>query len=249
MDNLGFLNILTNSFKKFLTTGSRSNEKLKILHGAIATDLQQRIGIEYGVHSLGYGDGREETIGGRYIEKKADITISYRNSNIAGIAVKFVMQNYSQNSNNYFENMLGETANIRSKRIPYFQIFIIPDKMPYYDNKGNLRKWETFTLHNARKYFILSKDDINVNAHTPNKTLLFVVHLPDLQDCIRNKAEYVNAYLQMNDMKINLSNCDYGVFDSSVVLNEREFGIRKPLEKLWEWNVFSTFKGENQQVT
>ena len=32
-------------------------------------------------------------------------------------------------------------------------------------------------------------------------------------------------------------------------LRIREFGIRKSLEKLWEWNVFSIFKGENQQVT
>lgn len=220
MNNLDFLNILTNSFKKFLTTGSRSNEKLKILHGAIATDLQQRIGLEYGIQSLGYGDGREGVIDGRYIEKKADITITRGDANVAGIAVKFVMQNYSQNSNNYFENMLGETANIRSKRIPYFQIFIIPDKMPYYDNKGNLRKWETFTLHNVRKYLLLSRDDINVNAHTPTKTLLFVVHLPDLKTQITNKTEYINAYLEMNYMRIEVSNHDYGEFDSSVVLND-----------------------------
>lgn len=220
MNNLDFLNILTNSFKKFLTTGSRSNEKLKILHGAIATDLQQRIGMEYGIQSLGYGDGREGVIDGRYIEKKADITITRGDTNVAGIAVKFVMQNYSQNSNNYFENMLGETANIRSKRIPYFQIFIIPDKMPYYDNKGNLRKWETFTLHNVRKYLLLSRDDINVNAHTPTKTLLFVVHLPDLKTQITNKTEYINAYLGMNYMRIEVSNHDYGEFDSSVVLND-----------------------------
>ena len=217
---MDFLNILTNSFKKFLTTGSRSNEKLKILHGAIATDLQQRIGMEYGIQSLGYGDGREGVIDGRYIEKKADITITRGDTNVAGIAVKFVMQNYSQNSNNYFENMLGETANIRSKRIPYFQIFIIPDKMPYYDNKGNLRKWETFTLHNVRKYLLLSRDDINVNAHTPTKTLLFVVHLPDLKTQITNKTEYINAYLGMNYMRIEVSNHDYGEFDSSVVLND-----------------------------
>ena len=32
-------------------------------------------------------------------------------------------------------------------------------------------------------------------------------------------------------------------------LEKREFGIRKSLEKLWEWNVFSIFKGKNQQVT
>ena len=36
---------------------------------------------------------------------------------------------------------------------------------------------------------------------------------------------------------------------NKALLQEREFGIRKSLEKLWEWNVFSIFKGENQQVT
>ena len=63
-------------------------------------------------------------------DKKVDITITKQNKPIAGFAIKFVMQNYSQNSNNYFENMLGETANIRSNRIPYFQIFIILDNLP-----------------------------------------------------------------------------------------------------------------------
>lgn len=33
---------------------------------------------------------------------------------VAVINVKMVMSNYSQNKNNYFESMLGETANLRS---------------------------------------------------------------------------------------------------------------------------------------
>ena len=94
MDNQKFLTVVRDSFKKFLETGSRSNEKLKILHGAIANDLLQRL-------------GNEETIDGRYLDKKVDITILKDGNPIAGIGVKFVMQNYSQNSNNYFENMLG----------------------------------------------------------------------------------------------------------------------------------------------
>jgi hypothetical protein len=40
-----------------------------------------------------------------------------------------------------------------------------------------------------------------------------------------------------------------GPFGKMLLFSKREFGIRKPLKKLWEWNVFSTFKGENQQVT
>ena len=41
MDNHEFLAVVGDSFKKFLETGSRSNEKLKILHGAIAKDDEQ----------------------------------------------------------------------------------------------------------------------------------------------------------------------------------------------------------------
>lgn len=31
--------------------------------------------------------------------------------------------------------------------------------------------------------------------------------------------------------------------------NEREFDVRKVLKKLWEWNIFSNFIGDNQRVT
>lgn len=79
-----------------------------------------------------------------------------------------------------FENMLGETANIRCANIPYFQIFIIPDKLPYYKNDGTIQKWEEFTVHNSEKYLTLSRDDIQTSIHTPTKTLLYVVHLPDI---------------------------------------------------------------------
>ena len=124
MNNTQFLECITKSFLKFLDTGSRSNEKLKILHGAIAKDLSIRLGDNYQIKSLGFSDNKEGKIKGRYIDKDVDITIYKDSEPIAGIGVKFVMQNYAQNSNNYFENMLGETANIRSNRIPYFQIFI-----------------------------------------------------------------------------------------------------------------------------
>lgn len=60
MDNQEFLTVVGNSFKKFLETGSRSNEKLKILHGEIAKDLKKRLGSDYWIKSLGVGNGKEE---------------------------------------------------------------------------------------------------------------------------------------------------------------------------------------------
>lgn len=106
LTNQLFLGSILNSFKSFIQIGtSRSTAKLKPLHGAIAEDLAQRLGDAYIIKSQGYGDDSEAVIRGRYINKKVDITVVEKESAkpVAGVAVKFVMQNYSQNSNNYFE--------------------------------------------------------------------------------------------------------------------------------------------------
>lgn len=130
--NEDFLAKLTESFVAYLCKGtSRSTDKLKAIHGTIAYDIKRRLGPDYEVCSQGYGNDKEDSIQGRYISKKVDITVKHQSKPVAGIAVKFVMRNYSQNSNNYFENMLGETANIRCNNYPYFQIFIILDPLPY----------------------------------------------------------------------------------------------------------------------
>lgn len=64
MNNKKFLETVSESFIKFLQTHSRSNEKLKILHGAIAKDLEKRLGSKYTVSSLGLGKGKEAKMGG-----------------------------------------------------------------------------------------------------------------------------------------------------------------------------------------
>lgn len=164
----------------------------------------------------------EEKLDGRYIDKVVDITIKRGQNAIAGIGVKFVMQNYSQNSNNYFENMLGETANVRCANIPYFQIFIIPDKLPYYKNDGTFQKWEEFIAHNSAKYLTLSKDDIQTSIHTPTKTLLFVVHLPDIEEPIMDKKSYIDYYEHQTDFVVCESGSQYGDFSSAVIYNDYE---------------------------
>lgn len=219
MTENNFLMALTNSFKAFLETGSRSNAKLKILHSSISTDLISLLGPQYVVKSLNIGDGKEGTIKGRYINKNVDIVILNNNKVIAGIGVKFVMQNYSQNSNNYFEIMLGETANIRSENIPYFQIFVIPEKMPYYKSNGQLDKWEEFSLHNSKKYLKLSQDNIDIFLHTPNKTLLYVIKLPETTIEIGTKEEYYDYYRNYQNLQIEKSIRNYGDFSNNVVHN------------------------------
>ena len=224
MTNESFINVISNSFSAFLEKGtSRSTDKLKPLHGKIAEDIANIMGKEYKVFSQGYGDDKEKEINGRYYDKKVDITIAYKNKIVAGIGVKFVQQNYAQNSNNYFENMLGETANIRTNKIPYFQIFIISDTLPYYDKDKKITKYEEFTSHNAKKYEFLSNDNTEVYYHTPNKTLIYVIHLPlpTLQKSRpQNRDEYISYYKE-NDFKIELSKHEFS-FGDTVILNDYE---------------------------
>lgn len=133
LTNEEFLEVIRESFKIYLDIDtSRSTAKLKPLHGSIAKDLQALFGKDYKIQSQGFEEDKECSIDGRYYPKNVDIAVTKNGKSVAGYAVKFIMRNYSQNSNNYFENMLGETANIRSNSIPYFQIFIIFEKVPYY---------------------------------------------------------------------------------------------------------------------
>ena len=228
LTNAEFLKVISNSFCRFLQKGtSRSTDKLKPLHGAIARDLHKKLGDGYEIISQGYGMDKEAQIQGRYIEKWVDITVTKKKKAVAGLAVKFVMQNYSQNSNNYFENMLGETANIRANKCPYFQIFIILDRLPYYkkDINRTIQKWEIFTEHNAEKYVVLSKDNVDVFYHTPNKTLIYVVHIPDNIN-LRTQGEYMDYYREL-DFSVSVSKDKFDSMESAVVLNDYETFIDK----------------------
>lgn len=230
MNNTEFLKVIKNSFRIFLNLeteklgkGSRSNEKLKPLHGQIARDLKEHLGETFDIKSLGYGTGKEIKVSGRYYEKKVDLAIMQDGAIVAGYGVKFVMQNYSQNSNNYFENMLGETANIRSNNIPYFQIFIIFDKSPHYDKDKNFCGYDIVAQHQIDKYIELSSD---TNFHAPNKTLLIIIKLKEREgnNNFRDKNEYIEFYRSIIDDEnlMEYSNRIVDNFGNGVILNDYE---------------------------
>jgi hypothetical protein len=56
--------------------------------------------------------------------KDVDITISRNREPVFCLGIKFVTSHYKQNTNNYFENMMGGTANIQATQIPYAQLII-----------------------------------------------------------------------------------------------------------------------------
>ena len=225
MKNTDFMLAIERSFRAFIQSGtSRSTQKLLPLHGTIAKDMHERLGAGYGILSQGFKEGKEGKIAGRYIDKKVDITITQNGKPVAGIGVKFVMQNYSQNSNNYFEGMLGETANIRAARCPYFQIFIIPHKLPHYNKDGKFKHWESFTESHIKKYKTLDTDDPCVMFHSPDKMLIYVIQLPDIGD-VTTKSEYLEKYGKLLSATteghfIPFDNA--GQFSKTVILNDYE---------------------------
>ena len=232
LKNQKFLDAIKESFKTYLSVNtSRSTAKLKTLHGHIAQDIQERFGSEYTILSQGIGNDKEGNIQGRYYPKNVDIMVSKNGKPVAGYAVKFVMRNYSQNSNNYFENMLGETANIRSNSIPYFQIFIIFEQVPYYKAGGAFQKYDILTERNLDKYIALSKDNPSSFFHTPDKTLIVILHLKEkshLYKFIDSKdyAKYYSSIIDDPDI-ISYSTKIKDAFDDSVILNDYEKFIEK----------------------
>jgi len=227
MDNKKFLEIVEQSFKKYLATSARSNEKLKVLHGAIATDLKALLGKDFNIQSLGFESGKETEIVGRYLPKKVDIVISKGKDALCGVAVKFVMSNYKQNSNNYFESMLGETANIRTANKGYFQVLVLPKKLPYFEKDGTISKIEIINEHDLAKYIKLSNDNTDLYFHTPNKTLIYIVDFLNFDHkTISHKTAFAAHFNNIEKLDIRADAVPYK-FGDNIIVNDYETFIKK----------------------
>jgi hypothetical protein len=219
--------VMKKSYKEYLRTSGRSNSKLKVLHGEIAADLASKLGNDYKVKSLGYGNGKEGVLEGRYNKKAVDISVYKDGKELGGIALKFIMTNYSQNSNNYFENMLGETANIRCAGKAYYHIVILPEKLPYFKSDGDISKIETITPNNIEKYIKLSQDNFRLYMHTPEKMLLCLIKTPTIdKNTISNREIFKQVYMHGNNDNITYSDQMF-IFGSTMIYNDYEDFIKK----------------------
>lgn len=157
----GFLNAIKSTFYAYNKYGARSNKKLIPIHTWFAKEIVSRLGNEYSSMSLGIGG--EYEIEGKYYPKRLDITIFSHQEPIVTLSFKFVASNYAQNSNNYFENLLGECANIRRIGVGFVHFLVLRGHTPYYDKaagnkRGELKKTEELSEHHIEKYIKLFKD-------------------------------------------------------------------------------------------
>jgi len=162
-----FIKAVEQSFKMYKLYGARSTAKLKSIHKFVAETLAEIFGQGFDLHFMG-NDNKEMTVAGKYYPKDVDITISKNGVPVFCLGIKFVTSNYKQNSNNYFENMMGETANIQATQIPYAQLIILRYETPYYKkNETELpSKIEIVNDKDIAKYLKLMYDQ--PQAHRPN---------------------------------------------------------------------------------
>ena len=178
-----FIEAINKSFKEYNLKGARSTAKLKPVHSFIAKYLYEKLDKNYKIYSQGFQDEREYTIDGKYYPKKEDIVVLGPDHRpLIAISFKFVTSNYKQNSNNYFENLLGETANIRRKNVGFAHLLVLRGHTPYYNkNAGNKRgkkiKEEILTNENLAKYIKLFSD-IDY-PHKPDVLAILVVDYND----------------------------------------------------------------------
>jgi hypothetical protein len=97
--------------------------------------------------------------------------------------LKFVTSNYKQNANNYFEGMMGETANIQRNNIPYAQVIVLRHETPYYkrgldDQKDKIpAKIEIINQKDLSKYVNLMFD--TQQAHRPFAIGILLVNIDE----------------------------------------------------------------------
>ena len=174
------LSAIAESFKKYKEFGARSNEKIKPLHRAVSEILSAIWGKDFQIHYLGE-DSKERKVEGQYYLKEIDLTVTHNDNPVFCLGIKFVISNYKQNANNYFENMMGETANIQANaNIPYAQIIILRHQTPYLDKSGRIKKIEIINDNDIKKYLKLFFDIHH--AHRPRYLGIFIINIDDKEE-------------------------------------------------------------------
>jgi hypothetical protein len=201
-DEKSFITAVEESFHMYKKYRARSTAKLKPIHWYIATVLDSIWGNNFEIHCLGndakkYPDldeirkrywgykpknirSREKEVSGRYYPKSVDITITQYDKPVFCLGIKFVTSNYKQNANNYFENMMGETANIQALGdLPYAHLIILRHETPYYEKNETEKpkKIEIINDKDIQKYLNLIFD--SRQAHRPEYIGIQVINLDE----------------------------------------------------------------------
>ena len=170
-----YLKAIKDAYEAVKRSSPQSNEKLKVLHGWIRSEVQKLFGKDFEVIGLDKKSKKELKIKGYYYNKNVDIAVTKNGRYLGVISVKFVISNYNQNKINLFEQQLGETVNLRKNNIVFGSIFILTEPIPYYTNKGEFKKSEHVSDSVVEIYDKLSQS--HTQLHAPDAQCLAIFKL------------------------------------------------------------------------
>jgi len=181
---LRFIRAVRESYSAYNEYGARSNQKLRPLHQWVADEMQHMLGDGYALQGLRKDDdGGEATVAGKYYDKTVDVSIAKVDAApMAIISIKFITSNFKQNANNYFEHLMGETANLRRGGILFGHLMVLPTVVPYLKRGGAIAHEERISNRHLKKYVKLGQDDDY--PHRPDAMGIGLISLPldDLRD-------------------------------------------------------------------
>ena len=203
-----FIKSISESFAKYKTHGARSTQKLIPLHKYVTEMLKSIWGVNYGYFFMGEGT-KEAKVEGKYYPKDVDIAVMKDDKAIFCLGIKFITSNYKQNANNYFENMMGETANIQANQIPYVHLIVMRYKTPYYKKNDSItpNKIEIISKKDIQKYLNLIYD--TPQAHRPNELCIFLVDINETTGKVvktDNKKAFGDEFTDLIEDKLSPEN-------------------------------------------
>lgn len=194
-----WLEAIKKSYIALLLSHPRSNDKLKPIHQWIRIWLEEHLDRSYEVFSLHTDKkfSKEKKVIGAFYEKTTDIAI-VRDKKVKGVIFfKNISSNYSQNSNNYFESMLGETTNLRLVSIPIAQFLVFREDTPYFDKDRRVTKYEQVSDRNLEKYIkLLKKRDI---VASPDELSITIVRIAG--DRVNGDVVHSYEFKKLNEKK------------------------------------------------
>ena len=181
----------------------RSNQKTRVLHGWVQEELRREFGDDYAFTGQSPADAHEANVGGMYYDKNVDVLIARDGQELGVVSIKFVISNYWQNSINYFEQQVGETANLRRRNIVYGNLFCVTNPIPYKNRAGEITRRENIREHDIQRYARLRADHEHI--HAPDEMAIAIVNLDTKLDAITGVTDPVNLDIS-EDSRAALAN-------------------------------------------
>lgn len=151
-----FLEKIRDIFKIYLKYGERSSKKTDELHNFIKNELEKiLVGTNYTIKI-------EQRVKSKNSSgfKNCDVVV-YENKNVFAVfPVKFVMSNYKQNKNNYWESLTGEICHLKwaNPDLHIIPVNILFGAIPYKKRGGIIDKFENIKYKDSLKITEILKE-------------------------------------------------------------------------------------------